>query len=440
MAKKSLFLLLILLFAAVLTFTACGDDETTTTQAPTTTKQPTTAAITTAEATTTTAPITTVDPFLIGTPGLTFEKNGDGTAKVTGIKDKSAKTVIIPRYTPEGDRVVEIGYGAFSGNTVIETLKLPETVYLLGTNAFFGCESLKTLELSEGLEEIRYYAFYGCTALESVVFPKSVKSIAIGSFAACYNLKYLHVTEGNKIYRSESNCILLQNENTLYLGCNGSKIPKTVTKIAERAFYDSGITELLMPDSVVEVGKEAFGKNRNLVDVVLSEKLTVLDDRAFVACHSLKSLYLPASLTAIGATPFAECAAMERLTIAKENAAYTVEGLCLIEKASGTLIQGFARSVIPSSIKAIASNAFARTLIHTVTLPEGCLTIGDGAFSYCSALRKLTLPKSLTAIAPDAFLSANVIETIAYGGSEHAYNVLTAEVTLPTTVTVTYGE
>lgn len=439
MAKFRLFLPLFLLLIFCLCFVSCGKDDVTTEITTEVTTTPPAVTTTTAVVTTTEAPITTEDPYLPGTPGLKFESGNDGTATVVGISDVTATQIRIPNYTPDGDRVIGIAYGAFGLNTVIESVSISGSVYTIANGAFFGCTSLKTVSFSEGLEIIEYAAFQNCTSLESVTLPASLNEIFPMAFSGCTSLRYLTVSENNKVFTAESNCLILKSERKVVLGCIGSKIPKDIVSIGEFAFYGAGFSELLMPDSIRVVENQAFAANAQLTTLVLSESLETLGDLAFGDCVLLNNVYLPASLTEIGKTPFRNCRAMTRLTVSEDNPAYYAENRCLVRKSDETLIQGFTGAVIPKSVKVIGEWAFAYMSAQEITIPDGVEIIEASAFSCCT-LTAITLPKTLTAIAPNAFSYVGSLKVISFGGDKHTFDVLTAEVTLPDDISVTYGE
>jgi len=446
MQKTRIFLLLSALVFAVLLMTSCSlfDFGTETTEALTTTKAPipettvTKAPITTALPVTTTVPVTT-EPPRPATEGLLIESNKDGTAKVVGIQNAEASEIVIPEYTENGDRVIEIAPGAFSQNRVLTSVFLPKNVYVIGANAFFGCDKLTLISFSEGLEFINISAFSGCTALESLNLPSTVTDVQPSAFSGCTALKFLTVAEGSKTYRHEGNCLIRKSDNTVVLGCSGSKIPKSVKAIGDQAFYNMGITEVLMPDSVLTVGNQAFGMNAALSTLVLSESLTTLGDLAFYRCTALTSLYLPESLVTIGMTPFRGCSAMERLTISANNPNYRVESLCLIEKSSDTLVQGFGKSEIPASVKIIGKGAFNMMPIASVTLPVGCTVVEAEAFANTYALYTVTLPRTLTSIHVTAFRYATVLTSLHFEGSEEEFKALTEGITFPEKTEITFG-
>ena len=441
MAKRHFIATLFLLFLLTLVLVSCGrqlDPPIITTAATTTPSV--TEGVTSAEITTTEAVVTTEDLFLNGTPGLIFESNNDGTAKVAGISDKTAKVITVPRTTPDGDRVIEIKFNAFAGNTAIETLRLPNTVYKISTGAFSLCSSLKSVFFSDGLEEIGSAAFQNCSSLESITLPKSFRTLGTQAFGGCVGLSYLSVSANNLTYKAEGNCLITKDTNTLVLGCRGSKIPKTVKAIEGFAFYEMGLSELLMPDSVVSVGNQAFAKNTAMKDVVLSESLKSLGDSAFSGCTSIESMYLPASLETLGVTPFRGCTAMKRLTVSESNTRYYAKDLCLVEKETARLVQGFVGSIVPQGVRVIGEYAFAFLPIYEIVIPDGVEKIERYALAYCDALQTVTLPKSLTEIAPDAFRNSLVLKIVNYGGNQQRFDILTANVALPDGVTVNCKE
>ena len=61
--------------------------------------------------------------------------------------------------------------------------------------AFYGCDSLRTIDLPNSLEEIGLRAFRE-SGLERVTTPKSVRTIRQSAFCKCPNLKRVTLNEG----------------------------------------------------------------------------------------------------------------------------------------------------------------------------------------------------------------------------------------------------
>ena len=87
----------------------------------------------------------------------------------------------------DGYEVVRFGH-IFSGNTSITNVVIPDSVTIIGTSAFRGCEGLTSVTIPDSVTSIGDTAFYGCTGLTSVTIPDSVTSIGEDAFRNCTGL------------------------------------------------------------------------------------------------------------------------------------------------------------------------------------------------------------------------------------------------------------
>ena len=92
-------------------------------------------------------------------------------------------------------------------------------------------------------------------------------------------------------------------------------LPDTLQFIGERAFQRSAITRIRVPDSVVQVEKDAFDNCFYLEKVVLGQGLTEIPMGMFYSCRSLREVILPEGVVRIGDEAFADCKALERVTL-----------------------------------------------------------------------------------------------------------------------------
>lgn len=81
---------------------------------------------------------------------------------------------------PEG--VEHIGEGTFRDNPVITSITLPSSLKTIEDKAFWGTESLKSINIPDQVTSIGWNAFY-VSGLEIVTFGSSLESIARGAFA-----------------------------------------------------------------------------------------------------------------------------------------------------------------------------------------------------------------------------------------------------------------
>lgn len=100
----------------------------------------------------------------------------------------SVEEVVMP------DSVKMIGNEAFSCCKYLKKINLSKnlqkTTNQLGSNACFKkCERLKGIEIPAGIKEIPNMMFFGCRELSEVVFHDGLEVIGASAFASCRNLK-----------------------------------------------------------------------------------------------------------------------------------------------------------------------------------------------------------------------------------------------------------
>ena len=221
---------------------------------------------------------------------------------VTGVKDKTARSFVVPVY------VTEIGEGAFSGCGSLESITLPfaggnagavsasrSTLfgYIFGSASYEG--GRQTSQVS-GLNET--YTFYIPASLRSVKITGG--KILYGAFSHCSNLTELTVPENIKDigdYAFDYCCELKQ-----------FTIPVTVESIGDHAFYYCyGLKSITIPDRVTRIGNYAFCYFSGLERVTLGKGIIGIEGSAFSACTRLTTINIPERVTSIGDYAFYVC-------------------------------------------------------------------------------------------------------------------------------------
>ena len=93
---------------------------------------------------------------------LNFSEDGK---TVTGVKDKSIKSVVIPK------GVTSIGNNAFLSFKNLTSITIPDSVTSIGKWAFEGCSSLTSITIPDSVTSIGYRAFLSCSNLTSITIP-----------------------------------------------------------------------------------------------------------------------------------------------------------------------------------------------------------------------------------------------------------------------------
>ena len=220
-----------------------------------------------------------------------------------------------------GDGVTYIGGGVFYGCTSLKSVEIPASVTSIGDFAFMYCTSLESITIPASVTSIGQNAFHDCTSLESIEIPASVTSIDDFAFVGCTSLASISVAEGNPAYDSRNDCnaIIETATNTLIQGCKKTVIPggsDGVTTIGQYAFSNcTGLTSVEIPDGVTSIGYEAFANCTGLTSVEIPASVTSIGYDAFEGCTSLESIEIPASVTTIGEFAFVDCTDLSTVTI-----------------------------------------------------------------------------------------------------------------------------
>ena len=342
------------------------------------------------------------------------------------------------------DTVKKVGYGTFSGCSQFTRVRLPRYLEKIEDYAF-EYTALEEVELPYGLKEIGEYAFLS-TALEEVELPYGLTKIGSGAFANTrlksvslpstlenmnapneaveinpfYGNPFLtsiKVDEGNKVYKSEGNCVIRIADNMLAVGCRASEIPSYVERIGNYAFYEAGLTSLTLPEGLVSIGRFAFCRNGGLTKLSLPQSLESIGYRAFSECVGLERVDFGARFESMDYDAFELCVNLESITVSPENERYFAEGNCLIRKWDNTLVLGCYTSEIPSGVERIGESAFAgQTRLESIAFPKSVTVIGKGAFMY-TGLKELKLPSGLKEIGDNAFKDCMEIVHVALPGS-----------------------
>ena len=135
-------------------------------------------------------------------------------------------------------------------------------------------------------------------------------------------------------------------------------VPHGVVRIAPAAFIGAPGPEYLdIPPTVKEIGARAF-YHSGVKEVVIPESVTRIEGYCFQWSEQLRRVTLPATLTSIGQAAFSHCA--------------------------------FTELVIPDGVTELGDFAFdCCEQLQTLTLGTGVREIGFAAFEGCSRLSKV---------------------------------------------------
>ena len=181
-------------------------------------------------------------------------------------------------------------------------------------------------------------------------------------------------------------------------------IPEGIVKIPKQAFHNcENLRSVVIPAGVTAIAYNAFCDCKNLTSIEIPEGVTTIGMGAFRGT-GLTRIVIPASVTAIDYIAFAKCTGLASIDVAPGNQHFRAEGNCLLSEDGATLVLGCKTSVIPDSVTTIGCGAFSGcTDLSRIDLPKGLKTIGYSAFSGCGGLAGIDIPSGVTSIDRFAF-------------------------------------
>lgn len=324
--------------------------------------------------------------------------NSKTEISITGCSAEATK-VELP-LTIDDLPITDIGEGAFYQCNALTEVSMSDKVTTINAGAFFNCASLTTLDLSDQLTTIDYQAFYGCSGLTEFEIPATLATLGEDVFQGCTALEMIDVADGNTVYSDVDGVLYNRDQTVLIKYPEGASaqtytVPETVTSIRNSACYSA---------------------------------------------KNLESVTLPASLTTLGSYVFEGCPVLQRIEVAEGNEAYTSLDGVLFTKDMSTLIKFPEKNAqtaykVPDATKKLEAWSFVGaeqletidlnqvteigedsfyycTSLKSVTIPEGMTELSGACFAYCVNLSEVSLPSSLSKIGAYCFVNCEALKTV----------------------------
>ena len=329
--------------------------------------------------------------------------------------------------------VTSVGTLSFAWNEKLQTVSLPSTLEKIGEGGFRECFNLSSISFPSGLTSIGSMSFWNCDSLESVFIPRSVSFIDDVAFATCSVLTEINVDPDNSQYCSVDGVLYSKDQSVLECypaGKSGStySIAANVAEIMNYAFWechhlqninvDSGnakyssldgiifnkagtVLEICppgksgsynIPNKVQEIAPTAFYSSR-LNSINIPESVTQIGCNAFERCYELTNVNLPSNITEIADYLFSRCEKLGSISI-------------------------------PAGVTKIGEYAFSGTAIQKIAIPAQVNELKWATFYDCPDLVYVILPASVTVIAEDALRDCPHLTDVYYGGSEEEWNAI----------------
>lgn len=197
---------------------------------------------------------------------------------------------------------------------------------------------------------------------------------------------------------------------------------KKKEKMVRLRGYDE-LDGMYVPESMIpkyeNLGNGCYGKGTEVYDykskkleVVIPEGVTKIAKDAF-AGKSIKSITIPTTLTKINTFSFSNCTYLAEIKVADGHSTFHVDGNCLINTKTKTLVMGLHNSVIPAndSVTKIAKYAFWPNGCGNCVIPANIVELCESSFSECG-MYNLTLPATIKKIGKRAFAGCICLQNL----------------------------
>ena len=291
-----------------------------------------------------------------------------------------------------------------------------------------------TIDIPEGIESITERAFVDFKYLVGVILPTTLKSVGWEVFRGCSGL-------GSVTWNAED-CDMAPS--TTY---SGTKIsPFTDAALYEVIFGDkvkripdytfsgcSETDEIVLPASLVSVGKEAFKGCNVAANLQFGDALKTIGESAFQGCGSIETVEFNEGLDSINSYAFSGCSNMKSVTL-PEGLKYLADGAFYntinlkhvtfnaidcrtpgYSKWNQPIFDNLETFVIGDKVTRIPSVICdGQSSLKEIGIPNSVKVIERLAFNECSGIESLTIGESVDSIHRQAFDGCTNVKEITW--------------------------
>ena len=250
-------------------------------------------------------------------------------------------------------------------------------------------------------------------ASQITVEGKNYKVVKIGN-DAFYNNAFIDNKKITEVVVSEG---IIEIGRVAFSGCSGLRsvvLPESLVSLGMQGAFSgcSSLEAIEIPSRVKTISRFAFHNCSNLKSVVLHSGLEKLQEGAFEECTSLTSIKIPQSVIDIATTGinnaagvFESCTALEEIVVEKGNTVYDSRNNCnaIIKTETNELITGCKTTIIPDDVTSLARLSFRGLGITEIEIPSSVKKIGESAFSNCNQLKYIVIPEGVESLEGGCF-------------------------------------
>ena len=185
-------------------------------------------------------------------------------------------------------------------NAIIRSILIPNSVSSIGDCAFAGCKKLQEIELPSSITEIGGAAFDNCASLYNIILPKNLKRIDVQTFEHCKSLTRIQIPDS--VEEIGKYAFASTNLKSICLPQNLKKLGGMCFALAPLERIMSNSESMLVDDMTVYSADrktliQYYGHDQRLV---IPNGVVKIGDFAFACAYSINELVIPDSVEEIG--------------------------------------------------------------------------------------------------------------------------------------------
>lgn len=305
---------------------------------------------------------------------------------------------------------------AFLNQDELTSIIIPNSVKHIGREAFLNCSSLTSIEIPDSVETIDPYAFKGCTNLKNIKIGNGVTQIGFEAF--CDTEYYNNTDNWNEGLLYIDNHLIASKDVVGYC-----IIKEGTISIAARAFENSEITSVVLPDTLKGIGAQTFKGCHYIEEINLPPYLEKIGISAFYST-SIDNIYIPKTVNEIGEDISRgwDTLSASFVTVDADNKNYSSDDSGTLFNKDKTILIHYpsvnkqSNYNIPHSVIKISAYAFEwASHLKTIEIPDSVTEIGQFAFYQATNLISLKIPNNLKKIEPYTFKNCTKLENLIIG-------------------------
>lgn len=305
-----------------------------------------------------------------------------------------------------------IGDYAFSGSR-LSSINIPKGVKKIGKGAFWG-SSLISVNIPNGVEIIDQETFKDCSSLSLINMPNSVKTISSEAFRGCSSLSSIKIPHsvnfiGDDVFRE---CSSLPVEN----GARYADVCLTEVWDGDTLFVVKAGTRFISSNAFTPSGGSRNEPGWVYSDIVLPGTVEYIGNNAFLGQFELKSINIPSSLRTVGEDVFGKqnsrCLSLETITLSN------LASWCRVDFGESNPLTWGAKLMMDG-----------KPLEGDLDIPDGVDSIGSNAFYNQEGITSVSLPANVQKVGKSAFYGAQLKSVVSRQTNPEKYEDAFSETT-----------